>query len=73
MLDIATAEEKEVILLGDFNFDFLPSVSKTDACKRLNLLFKLLNFKQCISIGFNEISLKTFQLCLKSQILINII
>ena len=49
MLDIATAEEKEVILLGDFNFDFLPSVSKTDACKRLNLLFKLLNFKQCIT------------------------
>ena len=49
MLDIATAEEKEVILLGDFNFDFLPSVSKTDACKRLNLLFKLLHFKQCIT------------------------
>ncbi|CAB4030915.1 Hypothetical predicted protein [Paramuricea clavata] len=49
MLDIATAEEKEVILLDDFNFDFLPSVPKTDACNRLNLLFKLLNFKQCIT------------------------
>ena len=50
MLDTATADGKEIILLGDFNYDFLRSTPGSDACsiKRLKLLFRLLNFRQCI-------------------------
>ena len=50
MLDTATADGKEIILLGDFNYDFLRSTPGSDACsfKQLKLLFRLLNFKHCI-------------------------
>ena len=50
ILDTATADGKEIILLGDLNYDFLRSTSGSDTCssKQLKLLFRLLNFKQCI-------------------------
>ena len=50
MLDTGTADVKEIILLGDFNYDFLRSTPGSDACsfKQLKLLFRVLNFKQCI-------------------------
>lgn len=38
MRDIATATEKEVILLKDFNFG-------SDACKRLKLLIQAIEFQ----------------------------
>ena len=49
-MDTATADGKEIILLGDLNYDFLRSTSGSDTCssKQLKLLFRLLNFKQCI-------------------------
>ena len=37
MLDTATAEGKEIILLGDFNYDFLRSKSGSDACSSKQL------------------------------------
>lgn len=49
MLDIAAAENKELIVLGDFNCCFMPNKRKSTDCEKLKALFKYLDFKQLIS------------------------
>ena len=46
MVDIAATVEKKVILLGDFNCDFLTPRSRLQECKQLKSLFKFMDFKQ---------------------------
>ena len=49
MLDIAAAENKELIVLGDFNCCFMPNKRKSTECEKLKALLKYLDFKQLIS------------------------
>ena len=47
-LSTATSTDKEVIILGDFNCDLLPTRSVNAECKQLKLLLKFMNFNQLI-------------------------
>ena len=48
ILDIASAEGKEMLLFGDFSCCFMSSHRNDSDCKQLNLLFRSLNIKQLI-------------------------
>ena len=47
-LSTATSTDKEVIILGDFNCDLLPTRSVNAECKQLKSLLKFMNFNQLI-------------------------
>ena len=49
MLHIAAAENKELIVLGDFNCCFMPNKRKSTDYEKLKALFKYLDFKHLIS------------------------
>ena len=48
ILDIASAEGKEMLLFGDFNCCFMSGHHNDSDCKQLKLLFRSLNIKQLI-------------------------
>ena len=48
ILDTATADDKEILLFGNFNCCFM-SAHRNSECKQLKTLFKSLNFKQLIN------------------------
>jgi hypothetical protein len=47
-LDGVTSESKELLILGDFNCDFLAKRASIPECKQLNALFKSLHIKHLI-------------------------
>jgi hypothetical protein len=47
-LDTVNATDKEVIILGDFNCDFLPARSTNSDCEQLKSVLKFMNFNQLI-------------------------